>query len=72
MTTQSLLARTDAPDRTPADKRAGRGGRRLLRRGAGRQHHAGPLAYVLLAIMAILSIFRSTGRWWPPPPTTPG
>ena len=31
MTTQSLPVRTDAPDRTPARKPAGRGGRRLLR-----------------------------------------
>ncbi|GAA2679554.1 carbohydrate ABC transporter permease [Streptomyces violaceolatus] len=57
MTTQSLPARTDAPARTSAAKPAGRGGRRLLRPRAGRQHHAGPLAYVLLAVMAILSIF---------------
>ncbi|MEU1691538.1 carbohydrate ABC transporter permease, partial [Streptomyces hirsutus] len=33
------------------------GGRRLMRPRAGRQHHAGPLAYVLLAVMAVLSIF---------------
>ncbi|MFG3216055.1 carbohydrate ABC transporter permease [Streptomyces tendae] len=57
MTTQSLPARTDAPARTPGAKASGRGGRRLLSQRAGRQHHAGPLAYVLLAIMAILSIF---------------
>ena len=57
MTTQSLPARTDAPARTPAVRASGRGGRRLLRQRAGRQHHAGPLAYALLAIMAILSIF---------------
>ncbi|MDI9835227.1 carbohydrate ABC transporter permease [Streptomyces sp. KAU_LT] len=57
MTTQSLPVRTDAPDRTP-EPTTGRGGRRrLLRIRAGRQHHAGPLAYVLLAVMAILSIF---------------
>ncbi|CAL9349012.1 Lactose transport system permease protein LacG [Streptomyces sp. enrichment culture] len=54
MTTHSLPARTDAPARTPAEKPAGR---RLLRRRAGRQHHAGPLAYVLLVIMAVLSLF---------------
>ncbi len=57
MTTQSLPARTDAPARTPAARASGRGGRRLLRQRAARQHHAGPLAYVLLAVMAILSIF---------------
>ncbi|MFC9318634.1 carbohydrate ABC transporter permease [Streptomyces sp. JHA19] len=57
MTTQSLPVRTDAPARTP-ELTTGRGGRRrLLRMRAGRQHHAGPLAYVLLAVMAILSIF---------------
>lgn len=57
MTIHSLPARTDAPARTPDEKPARRGGRRLLRERAGRQHHAGPLAYVLLVIMAILSIF---------------
>ncbi|MFE5191343.1 carbohydrate ABC transporter permease [Streptomyces sp. NPDC056628] len=57
MTTQSLPVRTDAPARTPVPP-TGRGvRRRLLRMRAGRQHHAGPLAYVLLAVMAILSIF---------------
>ncbi|MFF4154067.1 carbohydrate ABC transporter permease [Streptomyces sp. NPDC001651] len=57
MTTQSLPVRTDTPARTP-EPTSGRGGRRrLLRMRAGRQHHAGPLAYVLLAVMAILSIF---------------
>ncbi|MFI2424608.1 carbohydrate ABC transporter permease [Streptomyces sp. NPDC018955] len=57
MTTNSLPVRTDTPVRTPVDKPAGRSGRRLLRQGAGRQHHAGPLAYVLLVVMAVLSIF---------------
>ncbi|MGW0499861.1 carbohydrate ABC transporter permease [Streptomyces sp. NPDC003007] len=56
MTTQSLPARTGTAARTPGEP-AGRGGRRLLRPRAGRQHHAGPLAYVLLAVMAVLSIF---------------
>lgn len=57
MTTHSLPARTDTPAETPAEK-PGRGGtRRLMRPRAGRQHHAGPLAYVLLAVMAVLSIF---------------
>ncbi|AWE54123.1 MULTISPECIES: carbohydrate ABC transporter permease [Streptomyces] len=57
MTTQSLPVRTKTPARTP-EPTTGRGGRRrLLRMRAGRQHHAGPLAYVLLAVMAILSIF---------------
>ncbi|MEU6533611.1 carbohydrate ABC transporter permease [Streptomyces sp. NPDC046928] len=57
MTTQSLPVRTDAPDRTPVPTNGRGGRRRLLRIRAGRQHHAGPLAYVLLAVMAILSIF---------------
>lgn len=57
MTTNSLPVRTDTPARTPAHKPDGPGGRRLLRQRAGRQHHAGPLSYVLLGIMAILSIF---------------
>ncbi|MER6348760.1 carbohydrate ABC transporter permease [Streptomyces sp. NPDC001595] len=57
MTTESLPVRTDAPARTLAPKTTARGGRRLLRQGAGRQHHAGPLSYVLLAITAIVSIF---------------
>ncbi|MDT0401112.1 MULTISPECIES: carbohydrate ABC transporter permease [Streptomyces] len=56
MTTHSLPVRTETPARTPVEKPA-RGGRRLLRPGAGRQHHAGPLAYVLLVVMAVLSIF---------------
>lgn len=56
MTVNSLPVRTDAPVRTPAPKASG-GGRRLLRMRAGRQHHAGPLAYVLLAVMALVSIF---------------
>ncbi|MFD3732090.1 carbohydrate ABC transporter permease [Streptomyces sp. NPDC058632] len=56
MTTHSLPARTDTPAGPPAEKPV-RGGRRLMRPRAGRQHHAGPLAYVLLAVMAVLSIF---------------
>ncbi|MCX5521538.1 carbohydrate ABC transporter permease [Streptomyces bobili] len=57
MTTESLPVRTDAPARTTTKKPAARGGRRLLGQRAGRQHHAGPLAYVLLTVTAILSIF---------------
>jgi cellobiose transport system permease protein len=57
MTTNSLPVRTDTPARTPAGKPAAPTGRRLLRQRAGRQHHAGPLSYVLLGIMAVLSIF---------------
>ncbi|MBD0839466.1 MULTISPECIES: carbohydrate ABC transporter permease [unclassified Streptomyces] len=57
MTTESLPVRTDAPARTPVTKPAARRGLGVFRPGAGRQHHAGPLAYVLLGIVAILSIF---------------
>ncbi|MCZ4602272.1 carbohydrate ABC transporter permease [Streptomyces chartreusis] len=56
MTVNSLPVRPDIPVRTEPESPRRRG-RRLLRPGAGRQHHAGPLAYVLLAVMAILSIF---------------
>ncbi|MEU2118011.1 carbohydrate ABC transporter permease [Streptomyces sp. NPDC016459] len=57
MTTESLPVRTDAPVRTAPKKTAARAGRRMLGRGAGRQHHAGPLAYVLLSITAVVSVF---------------
>ncbi|MFF3501503.1 carbohydrate ABC transporter permease [Streptomyces sp. NPDC003247] len=61
MTTDSLPVRTDASDRATsktASKTAFvRGGIRMPGRRAGRQHHAGPLAYGLLAITAILSVF---------------
>ncbi|WP_028804643.1 carbohydrate ABC transporter permease [Streptomyces sp. 142MFCol3.1] len=56
MTVNSLPVRTDTPVRTSAPKTP-RTARRLLRIRAGRQHHAGPLAYVLLAVMAIVSVF---------------
>ncbi|MFC7846323.1 carbohydrate ABC transporter permease [Streptomyces sp. NPDC001046] len=58
MTLHSLPARTGttAGPASP-EKTARRGGRRLLRQRAGRQHHAGPLTYVLLGVMAVLSIF---------------
>ncbi|GHH25169.1 carbohydrate ABC transporter permease [Streptomyces lanatus] len=56
MTVNSLPVRTEIPVRTDTETPPRRS-RRLLRPGAGRQHHAGPLAYVLLAVMAILSIF---------------
>ncbi|SDL02156.1 carbohydrate ABC transporter permease [Streptomyces indicus] len=57
MTTESLPVRTDAPARTPAPKPESRRSLRVFRPGAGRQHHAGPLAYILLGIVALLSIF---------------
>ncbi|MGK5498442.1 carbohydrate ABC transporter permease [Streptomyces sp. URMC 125] len=58
MTTDTVPPRADAPepaaDRTPP---RGRGPRLSLRTGAGRQHHAGPLAYVLLIGASLLSLF---------------
>ncbi|MGW0912500.1 carbohydrate ABC transporter permease [Streptomyces sp. NPDC002784] len=57
MTTESLPVRTDAPARIPVTKPAARRSLRVFRPGAGRQHHAGPLSYVLLGIVAIVSIF---------------
>ncbi|MDG9717081.1 carbohydrate ABC transporter permease [Streptomyces sp. DH24] len=57
MTTESLPVRTDAPARTSPKRHAAPGRLRLFAPRAGRQHHAGPLAYVLLGITAILSIF---------------
>ncbi|MER7574853.1 carbohydrate ABC transporter permease [Streptomyces sp. NPDC126514] len=57
MTTESLPVRTDAPARIPAPKPAARRSLRVFRPGAGRQHHAGPLSYILLGIVAIVSIF---------------
>ncbi|MGV9457126.1 carbohydrate ABC transporter permease [Streptomyces sp. NPDC003635] len=57
MTTESLPVRTDTPARIPVTKPAARRSLRVFRPGAGRQHHAGPLSYILLGIVAILSIF---------------
>ncbi|WP_151770711.1 carbohydrate ABC transporter permease [Streptomyces abyssomicinicus] len=59
MTTESLPVAADAPAGTIAAGKpsAGRPGRLKVRGRAGRQHHAGPLAYVLLGITALLSIF---------------
>ncbi|MGW0561545.1 carbohydrate ABC transporter permease [Streptomyces sp. NPDC003016] len=58
MTTDSLQARPDglAP-RATTTAPGGRSRRRMLRTGAGRQHHAGPLAYILLGIAALTSLF---------------
>ncbi|MGW0607252.1 carbohydrate ABC transporter permease [Streptomyces sp. NPDC002640] len=56
MTTESLPVPTKTPART-ADPAKPPTGRLFLRQGAGRQHHAGPLAYILLGITALLSIF---------------
>ncbi|RII17843.1 Lactose transport system permease protein LacG [Streptomyces sp. YIM 130001] len=56
MTTDSLQVRTEKPVLVPETK-ASPPRRRWLRQRAGRQHHAGPLAYTLLTIAAIVSIF---------------
>ncbi|RKN41246.1 carbohydrate ABC transporter permease [Streptomyces hoynatensis] len=58
MSTETLRGRP-APRRHPAEA-AGvprRRARLSLRQGAGRQHHAGPVAYVLLGFAALLSLF---------------
>ncbi|MBA2946579.1 carbohydrate ABC transporter permease [Streptomyces himalayensis] len=60
MTTDSLPVRTaDARTRTASDGTPyGRRRPRLsLRQRAGRQHHAGPVAYVLLGLAALFSLF---------------
>ncbi|MEV4937718.1 carbohydrate ABC transporter permease [Streptomyces zaomyceticus] len=50
-------------DTTPIEEKAPAGGRaparpgRRFRQTAGRQHHAGPLTYVLLAVAAFVSLF---------------
>ncbi|MEE1798524.1 carbohydrate ABC transporter permease [Streptomyces sp. NPDC101062] len=58
MTTDIAQVRAGVRDRTdpppaPARRRFGR----ILRPGAGRQHHAGPLAYTLLGFAALVSLF---------------
>jgi cellobiose transport system permease protein len=45
----------DRPGRTPPSTGSRLG--RVLRPGAGRQHHAGPLAYILLSLAALVSLF---------------
>ncbi|MFJ4481165.1 carbohydrate ABC transporter permease [Streptomyces longwoodensis] len=57
MTLHSLPAQNATAGPAAPGKAAARGGRRLLRQRAGRQHHAGPLTYVLLVVMAVLSLF---------------
>jgi cellobiose transport system permease protein len=83
MTTDSLPARTEhgpgAVQESPGRARR----RPLMRMRAGRQHHAGPLAYVLLAIAALTSLFPlywtmvaastdNTRVTQTPPPLLPG
>ncbi|MFC9431308.1 carbohydrate ABC transporter permease [Streptomyces sp. NPDC056987] len=58
MTTDIAQVRAGVRDRNaspeaPARRRFGR----ILRPGAGRQHHAGPLAYILLGFAALVSLF---------------
>ncbi|MFE2944104.1 carbohydrate ABC transporter permease [Streptomyces sp. NPDC059255] len=58
MTTDIAQVRAGVRDRTaspeaPVRRRFGR----ILRPGAGRQHHAGPLAYILLGFAALVSLF---------------
>ncbi|WP_330465406.1 carbohydrate ABC transporter permease [Streptomyces longwoodensis] len=57
MTLHSLPAQNATAGPAPAGKATPLSGRRLLRQRAGRQHHAGPLTYVLLVVMAVLSLF---------------
>lgn len=59
MTIDTAPVRAGARDRAPKSP-APAGSRRIrraLRPGAGRQHHAGPLAYLLLGIAALVSLF---------------
>ncbi|MFE4535549.1 carbohydrate ABC transporter permease [Streptomyces scopuliridis] len=58
MTTDIAQVRAaDVRDRTPHPPPVRRRFGRVLRRGAGRQHHAGPLAYLLLGFAALVSLF---------------
>jgi cellobiose transport system permease protein len=58
MTTDTAPVLADARDRTrPAAGGSPRRLGRMLRPGAGRQHHAGPVAYVLLSLAALVSLF---------------
>lgn len=59
MTTDTVRARPDALQRPAAGARPTdrRRFRPSLRPRAGRQHHAGPVAYALLALISLLSLF---------------
>ncbi|MFE2035240.1 carbohydrate ABC transporter permease [Streptomyces scopuliridis] len=57
MTTDIAQVRADTRDRTPHPPPVRRRFGRVLRPGAGRQHHAGPLAYLLLGFAALVSLF---------------
>ncbi|MFJ1578611.1 carbohydrate ABC transporter permease [Streptomyces sp. NPDC088182] len=57
MTTDIAQVRADARDRAPHPPPVQRRFGRVLRPGAGRQHHAGPLAYLLLGFAALVSLF---------------
>ncbi|WP_327659813.1 MULTISPECIES: carbohydrate ABC transporter permease [unclassified Streptomyces] len=56
MTTDTAPVRTGARGRDVVE-RAAPARRRRLRQGAGKQHHAGPLTYVLLGFTALVSLF---------------
>mgnify|MGYP001314739735 CR=1 FL=1 len=58
MSTEILRGRPAPQPRAAEEVGTSRRRMRLsLRQGAGRQHHAGPIAYVLLGIAALLSLF---------------
>ncbi|MFJ4922937.1 carbohydrate ABC transporter permease [Streptomyces sp. NPDC088725] len=57
MTTDIAQVRPQARDLNPPAAAPARRFSRALRPGAGRQHHAGPLAYILLGIAALASLF---------------
>jgi len=59
MTTDTVRARPEALQRPAADARSTDRSRfrPSLRPRAGRQHHAGPVAYALLALISLLSLF---------------
>ncbi|MDT0345339.1 carbohydrate ABC transporter permease [Streptomyces litchfieldiae] len=61
MTTDSVRGRRTAPFAHPARPTepapSARKSRLTLRMGAGRQHHAGPVTYALLAVATLISLF---------------
>ncbi|MFJ3106701.1 carbohydrate ABC transporter permease [Streptomyces sp. NPDC086835] len=83
MTTDSLAARAGHGPGAVQESPGGTRRRPLMRMRAGCQHHAGPLAYVLLAIAALTSLFPlywtmvaastdNTRVTQTPPPLLPG
>ncbi|MDB1089059.1 carbohydrate ABC transporter permease [Streptomyces sp. ACA25] len=57
MTTGTAPVRPDLDPLNPDSAPPGRRPRMRLRQGAGRQHHAGPVAYALLIVVALVSLF---------------